>query len=113
MFRIRRFGVIRTSNLAAIVYLLITLVFVVPFALILAAGPVSVTDSFGNRTTVEISPLFLLIVPVLYAGIGWVFTALFCLLYNLAARITGGAEFELVAERGTEEPRPEWPAPTA
>jgi len=98
MFRIRRFGVVRTSNVAAIAYLLITLVFVIPFALVLAAGPVSMTDSFGNQTQIEISPIFLLIVPLLYAGIGWVFTALFCLLYNLAARVTGGAEFELVGD---------------
>jgi len=114
MFRIRRFGVIRTSNVAAIAYLLITLVFVLPFALILAAGPVSMTDAFGNRTAIEISPILLLIIPVVYAAIGWVFTALFCLLYNLAARITGGAEFELVADRRPAEvPGPDWPAPAA
>lgn len=111
MFRIRRFGVVRTSNVAAIAYFLITLVFVIPFALVLAAGPVSMTDSFGNTARVEISPILLLIVPLLYAGLGWVFTALFCLIYNLAARITGGAEFELVADRGAKEPSPDWPAP--
>ena len=82
MFRIRRFGVVRTSNVAAIAYFLITLVVVIPFALVLAAGPVSMTDSFGNSARVEISPILLLIVPLLYAGLGWVFTALFCLIYN-------------------------------
>ena len=104
MFRIRRFGVVRTSNVAAIAYFLVTLIVLIPFALILAAGPVSMTDSFGNAARVEISPLFLLIVPLLYAGLGWVFTALFCLIYNLAARITGGAEFELVGDPRREQP---------
>ena len=94
-FRIRRFGVVSTANVAALIYLLITLVFVIPFALILAAAPVTTTDGFGNTTSVSISPVFLLLIPLLYAGIGWVFTALFCLIYNLAARFTGGAEFQL------------------
>ena len=94
-FRIRRFGVVSTSNVAAVIYLLITLVFVIPFALILAAGPVTTTDALGRTTSVNIPPLFLLLIPVLYAGFGWVFTALFCLIYNLAARFTGGAEFQL------------------
>lgn len=104
MFRIRRFGVVRTSNVAAIIYLLITLVFVIPFALVLAAGPISMTDSFGRTARVEISPFLLLLFPLLYAVIGWVFTALFCLFYNLAARITGGAEFELRGDRPSESP---------
>ena len=95
-FRIRRFGVVRTANVAAVIYLLITLVFVIPFALVLfAAGPVTMTDGFGNTTSVSIPPVFVLLIPLLYAGLGWVFTALFCLIYNLAARFTGGAEFQL------------------
>ena len=95
-FRIRRFGVVSTANVAAMIYLLITLVFVIPFALILwAAGPVTTTDGFGNTTSVSIPPVFVLLIPLLYAGIGWLFTALFCLIYNLAARFTGGAEFQL------------------
>ena len=99
MFRIRRFGVIRTANLAAIVYLLVTLVFVLPFVLILAAaGPMEFTDQFGRTASVDFSPVFLLLVPFVYAVIGWIITALFCLLYNLAAAITGGVEIQLEGE---------------
>jgi hypothetical protein len=95
MYRIRRFGVVRTANVFAILYGLITLIFVIPFALILAAGPVATTDRFGNPTQVDISPLFLLLIPVFYAVLGWVFTALFCLLYNLSSRFVGGIEVDV------------------
>jgi hypothetical protein len=95
MYRIRRFGVVRTSNVFAILYLVITLIFVIPFALILASGPVTTTDAFGNTTQVNISPVFLLFIPLIYAGIGWIFTAIFCLIYNLASRFTGGIEVEV------------------
>ncbi len=34
--------------------------------------------------------VFLILIPILYGLLAWVGTALFCLLYNLTARITGG-----------------------
>ena len=99
MFRIRRFGVLRTANLAAVVYLLLTLLFVLPFVLILAAaGPMEFTDQFGRTASVDFSPIWLLLVPLVYAVIGWIITALFCLIYNLAAAITGGVEIQLEGE---------------
>jgi hypothetical protein len=36
--------------------------------------------------------------------IGWLVTALFCLVYNLAAAITGGAEMQLLTDRPAEVP---------
>ena len=64
MYRIRRFGVVRTANVFAILYFLITLIFVIPFALILAsAGTITTTDQFGNTVSVGtgLSWIFLLI----------------------------------------------------
>ncbi len=105
MVRIRRFGIVRTANVAAIAYLLLTLIILLPFVIILAAaGPMEFTDSFGRTASVEMSPLLLLLLPLLYAVIGWIVTALFCLVYNLAAAITGGAEMELLTDRPTEAP---------
>jgi hypothetical protein len=97
MYRIRRFGVVRTSNVFAILYFLITLIFVIPFVLVLAAaGPITTTDQFGNTTTIGGgSWIFLLLIPFLYAALGWIFTAIFCLLYNLASRFTGGIEVDV------------------
>ena len=99
MFRIRRFGVIRTASVFAVLYLLLTLVFVLPFMVILAvAGPMTMTDQFGQSTRVDVSPFFLLLIPLVYAVIGWIVTVLFCLLNNLAARITGGVEMQLTGD---------------
>lgn len=99
MIRVRRIGVVRTATVASVVYLLITLIILLPFVLVLAtAGPITITDQAGRTTTFELSPFVLLLLPFVYALIGWVLTALFCLIYNLAAAITGGAELELVGE---------------
>ena len=97
MVRIRRFGVIRTANLAAIAFALLTLVFIIPFVLILfAGGPISFTDrTTGQAVDFGGSPLLLLFVPLGYAIFGWIITALWCLVYNLAAALTGGVEMQL------------------
>jgi len=59
--------------------------------------------------------IFLLIEPFMYAVVGWLLTAIFCLLYNLAARFTGGIAVEVVREalpppapalQGWGEPQP-------
>jgi hypothetical protein len=64
--------------------------------LILSTTPVTVTDQFGRQVTMQLSPLFILLLPLVYAAFGWIFTALACLVYNLAAWVTGGIEFEAV-----------------
>ena len=97
MVRIRRFGVIRTSNVAGVIYFILTAIFVIPFTLFAASTPMNVTDSLGRTVSFDVPWLFLLFVPFLYGAIGWLFTALACLIYNLAARWTGGVEFEAIA----------------
>lgn len=112
MFRIRRFGVVRTSNVAAMLYFVLALIFVVPFALLFSAmPPVPVTDQFGQPIpgagAVDLGPfaLLFLFLPFFYAILGWIFTAVFCLLYNLVARFMGGVEVEV------ERVQPPPPAP--
>src|SRR4051812_47027949 len=85
--RIRRFGVVQTANLAAIVYLVLFAIFFVPAGLIggLAGG------AFGGNY----SAIFLIFAPIAYAIFGWIFVALGCLLYNLCAGWIGGVEFTL------------------
>lgn len=95
MVRIRRFAVLRTATTLAVIYAIIALVFAIPFALILSVGQVTVTDVSGQTTTMSASPLLALIIPLLYAVAGWIFTALACLVYNLAARFTGGIGVEV------------------
>ena len=112
MVRLTRFGVIRTASVAAIVYLIISAIFAIPFALIVSTTPMTVTDQFGRQVTMQLSPVFILFLPLIYAAFGWVFTALACLIYNLAAWVTGGIEFEAVAVAPAPPP-PVYTAPPA
>ena len=96
MVRLTRFGVIRTASVAAIVYVIMSAIIVIPIALIVSTTPVTVTDQFGQPVTMRLSPIFFLFLPLVYGALGWVFTAIACLIYNLAAWVTGGIEFEAV-----------------
>ena len=97
MFRIRRFGVVKTANLAAVMYVFIILIFVIPIALIaIAAG----AGAGGSRSIGGVAAgggilLFGAIAAVIYGIAGWVFTAIFCLIYNFVAGWTGGIEVEV------------------
>ena len=112
MVRLTRFGVIRTASVAAIVYLIISAIFAIPFALIVSTTPMTVTDQFGRTVTMQLSPVFILFLPLIYAAFGWVFTAVACLIYNLAALVTGGIEFEAVPVAAAPPP-PVYTAPPA
>jgi hypothetical protein len=101
MVSIRRFGVIRTSNVAALIYFILSLIITIPLALLLAAAPqIPVTDGLGRTTTVNIgaSAIFLLLLPFIYGIGGWILTALGCLLYNVVASFTGGIAVEVLRE---------------
>ena len=112
MVRIRRFGVLRTATVAAVIYFILTAVFAIPAALIFsAAPPATLTDQFGRTVQFNISPLFVLVLPFIYAGFGWIFTAVACLIYNLAAPFTVGIEFEAVAVTSAPPPVPKSQAP--
>ena len=80
MYRIRRFGIIKTSTIVAVMYMLIIVIFFVPFAILtLALSP-------ANAGAGAVSVLLLgLLAAILYGAIGWIFTAIACALYNLAA----------------------------
>jgi hypothetical protein len=91
MYRIRRFGVIKTANIVALIYVLVILIFIVPFAvLVLAASPRNVAAA----STAGVLALGLFGV-VFYGAFGWIFAAVACLLYNFAARYVGGIEVQV------------------
>lgn len=102
MFRIRRFGVIRTANVVAFLYVVIIAVIFVPIGLIFAvaipsAGVGGSGSAFlGNAGGVAIV-FFGLLLAVFYGIVGWIVTAIACLLYNFAAGMIGGIEIQLEA----------------
>ncbi|HEX6475217.1 MAG TPA: hypothetical protein VF114_09070 [Candidatus Limnocylindria bacterium] len=96
MVRLTRFGVVRTASVAAIVYLILSAIIFIPVALLVGTMPITTVDQVGQPVSVRISPIVFLFLPLIYAVFGWIFTAIACLIYNLAAWITGGIEFEAV-----------------
>lgn len=112
MVRIRRFGVVRTATVVAVLYMVIAAIFAIPFALLAAAAGSSV-GSVGDVNLAGILTIVLLAV-VGYGVLGWVFTAIACLLYNLVAGWTGGIEVQ-VERVDAPPPAPVWgsaPPPT-
>jgi hypothetical protein len=101
MFRIRRFGVIKTANVVAFLYVIIIVVIFVPIGVIFALAGSSTnfggTGAFAGNA-VGIGVLFFgLLAAVFYGIIGWIFTAIACLIYNFAAGMVGGIEIQLEA----------------
>jgi hypothetical protein len=91
MVRIRRFNVLKTSTVVAVMYVVIVAIFAIPFLLIVGIAGVSTNDGPN-------------------VGIGWVFTAVACLIYNLVAGWIGGIEVE-VDRVEPPAPPPAWMAP--
>ncbi len=90
MFRIRRFGVVRTATVVAVAYAIVFAIIAIPLALLALAAP---RGAFG--AAVAVLPFFLFVLLVVYPLLIWVFTALACLVYNLAARLVGGIEVDV------------------
>lgn len=103
MVRIRRFGVLRTASVLALLYGLAALVFFGIFAVfILLAGvqspnlPSGMPGFEAGAGAVGVL-IFGAIAAVIYGIFGWIFTAIFCLLYNWVAGFAGGVEIKLEA----------------
>jgi hypothetical protein len=86
MHEIRSVGVLQAAKFFAVLYLLISAVIIVPIAIIAMA----VSSRLAGPET-----LVVLLVPVFYAVIGFIFTGIACWLYNLVAGMIGGLEVEL------------------
>lgn len=92
LHRIRRVGIYQTSLLVAALYGVLGLLFVPIVWVMGRMMPTEGADALGS-----FGLLFALGMPVLYAVIGFVTTAIACVIYNLLAGLTGGIEIELVA----------------
>ena len=92
MFRIRRFGIVKTATVVAVLYVLIIAIFIVPVAILVAAFG---GDNGSNGALALI--VGGLILAVVYGLVGWVIAAIGCALYNVAAGWVGGIEVQLEA----------------
>ena len=92
MYRIRRFGIVKTATVVAVMYMLIVAVFVVPFlllALVVAPTQGSTAGGLGGILVFGLLAIFL------YGALGWVFTAIAAAIYNFAAGWVGGIEVQI------------------
>jgi hypothetical protein len=107
MYRVRRFGVIKTATVVAVMYMLIVAVFVVPFLLLaLVFGS---TTGYGGTGGIAGILIFGLLAIFGYGFLGWVFTAIGAAIYNLAAGWVGGIEVQIETV-APPPPMPAWAA---
>lgn len=107
MYRIKRFSVLKTSTVVALMYMVIVAIFVVPFLLIFAIAGVS-TDGGPTQGTGLGAILGVAVVAIFGYGLfGWVFAAIACLIYNLVASWIGGIEVQ-VEIAAPAQPPPAW-----
>lgn len=85
--RIRRIGALQAAKISFFLYLGIGLCLLPFVLLVLVLAPDSEELGFGMG--------FALFMPILYAGIGALGSALMCGVYNLIAKFTGGLEFDI------------------
>jgi hypothetical protein len=94
MVRIKRIGVLQTAKLAAILYFIFSAIIMIPIGLIsIFAG-----SAFGGGSGLFggiFGGTFMIIMPIIYAVLGFIFVAIACLIYNLVAKFVGGIEIEL------------------
>jgi hypothetical protein len=112
---IRRFDVVKTANVVAVLYALlfgiIGLVLVLPFALVGIAGT-SDGDGAGLAAAGLLGGLaFYVLIVAFYTVIGWIFTIILCAAYNVVAGRIGGIRFVVDVE-GPAGGYPGYPVPT-
>ncbi|NLA75799.1 MAG: hypothetical protein GX846_10090 [Deltaproteobacteria bacterium] len=94
MVRIKKIGVLQTAKLAAILYFIFSAIIVVPIGLItMITGSALGSDNIISGSL--FGGTFMVIMPIFYAVLGFIFVAIACLIYNLVAGFVGGIEIEL------------------
>jgi hypothetical protein len=83
-YRVRRFGVHETALAVAVIYFVLALVFVPIFYL-----------ATRGQVASPFSPIVMVIGPICYGLIGYIFTAIACWLYNIVSGWTGGIAITL------------------
>lgn len=84
--RVSRIAPWQAGKLFALIYFFLSLLFVIPLALISAVVPIPAGP--GHR----LGTGFLIFVPFLYALAGLIFVPLGCWIYNMAAKVVGGLQ---------------------
>src|SRR5687767_1760337 len=94
---INRVGPLSVAKLAGILYALFGLIFGAIISLVALAG--SVAGNSYEPGAVAMGGIFsvgaVILLPIFYGGVGFVMTLLMAWLYNVTARIVGGAQIDV------------------
>ncbi len=97
--RLKRIAPVKVGLISAIIYGLISLIFVpfflLSFGLALLAPHSQQNNAFPQGLGLAFGALFCIFLPVIYAVMGGLFGMLAAWLYNVAASWVGGIEFEV------------------
>ena len=96
MFRIQRFNVLKTATVAAVIYMVVVAIFVVPFVLLVAFARVAAPAGVPDASAIGAFG-FGLFAILIYGLLGWIGTAIACVIYNAVAGWIGGIEVEISA----------------
>ena len=99
MKRIKKFGVLQTAKVIAILYLIGSSIFFIPLSLVVVVAKNSpVFSSALQRTIGSSSPVFVMLLPLVYGVFGFIVASISCLIYNFIASKIGGIEVEFDQE---------------
>lgn len=110
MYRIRRFNVLKTATVVGVMYMVIIAIFVVPFLLLFSFVGIAGSSQGQGGGVGAILGIGLFAI-FFYGILGWVFTAIACVIYNAVAGWIGGIEVQ-VEPVAPPAPPPAWIAPT-
>lgn len=100
--QIRKLGVLSVAKMYAIMMFVIMLIISIPYGLIMigislmGASAVRGNDAFAVGGMGVVSGVAIMIIlPIIYAVLGFIFGAIGALIYNVFAGIVGGIEIEV------------------
>ena len=103
--RIRKLGILSIAKIYAVMMLVMSLLFSVPYGLfiivfsLIGGAGVGKESGFGGLAVggggVVVGLLFMIGIPILYAIMGFIGGALSALVYNIFAAMVGGIEIEV------------------
>lgn len=77
MKRIKKFGILETAKVAAVLCFILSLIFILPFSIFFPS------HVFPQK-------ILIIILPFLYSFVGFILTAISCFIYNNIVKMTGG-----------------------
>ena len=92
---IKRIGPMSVGKIAGTLYAVIGLLIGAVFSLIAMAGSAMADTSGGAGVGALLGVGAIVIFPILYGGLGFVFTMIAAVLYNVVAGWVGGVEVDL------------------